>query len=199
MDSTGALYGDARLHTTLVGATAGNPAGITPDGLAQAVRNSVKLFADDAPQADDLTVLAVQYLGAVERYMRTFSCNDQAVVSTAKYLTEMLEKSGCSEAEKAQLLIALDEVVSNVVRCSGTSGVALEVRFSHAPRGVTVSVSDDGKPFNPLYVPEPDTKAPLEERTAGGLGILLLRKTMDDLNYRYAHGCNILSFQKFFK
>ncbi|MBR4519025.1 MAG: SpoIIE family protein phosphatase [Victivallales bacterium] len=199
MDSTGALYGDARLHTTLVGATAGDPAGITPDGLVQTVRNSVKLFADDAPQADDLTVLAVQYLGAVERYMRTFSCNDKAVANTSEYLTEMLEKNcKCSEAEKAQLLIALDEVVSNVVRCSGASGVALEVRFSRAPRGVMVSVSDDGKPFNPLYVPEPDTKAPLEERTPGGLGILLLRKTMDDLNYRYAHGCNILTFRKNF-
>ena len=199
MDSTGDLYGDARLHTTLVGATAGDPASITPDGLVQTVRNSVKLFADDAPQADDLTVLAVQYLGAVERYMRTFSCNDKAVASTSEYLTEMLEKNcKCSEAEKAQLLIALDEVVSNVVRCSGASGVALEVRFSRAPRGVTVSVSDDGKPFNPLYVPEPDTKAPLEERTPGGLGILLLRKTMDDLNYRYAHGCNILTFRKNF-
>ena len=198
MDPEGNLYGEGRLATTLVGAVSGEPDAVTPSGLDQAVRASVRLFADDAPQADDLTVLAIQYLGAVERYMRTFSCNDKAVSSTAEYLTAMLEKCNCSEMERSQLLIALDEVVSNVVRCSNASGIALEVRFSRAPRGVTVSVSDDGKPFNPLYVPEPNTKVPLEERTPGGLGILLLRKTMDDLNYRYAHGCNILSFRKNF-
>ena len=198
MNLDNALYGEGRLVNTLVGATAGEPSGVAPSALDQAVNESVKLFADEAPQADDITVMAIQYIGAIERYMRTFSCDAKTVENTAEYLSAMLEKSDCSESEKAQLMIALDEVVSNVVRCSGASGVALEVRFSREPRGVTVSVSDDGKPFNPLYVPPPDTKLPMEDRSSGGLGILLLRKTMDDLNYRYAHGCNVLSFQKLF-
>ena len=61
-----------------------------------------------------------------------------------------------------------------------------------------MSISDDGKPFNPLEVPPPDTKSPFEKRSPGGLGILLLQKTMDGLSYQYAHDCNILSLRKSF-
>ena len=198
MNQDGELYGDGRLVNSIVGATAGKPAAVTPDFLDQSVRDNVKLFAEEAPQADDLTVLVVQYVGAVERYMMTFSCDEKALSATREYLEMRLENCGCTSPEREQLLIALDEVVSNVVRCSGASGIALEVRFSRAKKGVTVSVSDDGKPFNPLQMPEPDTKLALEDRPTGGLGILLLRKIMDSLDYRYAHGCNIVSFRKNF-
>ncbi len=123
---------------------------------------------------------------------------EQLKRETEAYLARIRRTISESEAlvAKTQLLIALDEVVSNVVRCSGATGIAIEMRFSQAPKGVTVVLSDDGKPFNPLHVPTPDTKGSADERPVGGLGILLLRKTMDSLAYRYAHGCNILTFQK---
>ena len=92
----------------------------------------------------------------------------------------------------------LDEVVSNVVRCSGASGLAVTVRFPRDPRGADVSVSDDGTPFDPLGIPPPDLTLGADERPIGGLGIELMRRTMDGLAYRHAHGCNILSFRKNF-
>ncbi len=196
MNPAGALYGEERLAATLAQTMGAPRAAVSPQTLNRAVRNDVERFAKGAPQADDLTVLAVQYLSAVERYMRTFPCDASALEATMEYLSSMLDERGCPAAAKTQLLIALDEVVSNVVRCSGATGIAIEMRFSQAPKGVTVVLSDDGKPFNPLHVPTPDTKGSADERPVGGLGILLLRKTMDSLAYRYAHGCNILTFQK---
>jgi sigma-B regulation protein RsbU (phosphoserine phosphatase) len=193
MDPSGALFGDARLADTL--AAAGSQ---VPRALDVAVHAAVSAFAAGAPRADDLTVLAVQWLGAPERRVRTFPCDSDAVAASAAFVEETLDAAGCPPKPKAQLMIALDEVVSNVVRCSGASGLAITVRLSGDPRGATVSVSDDGKPFDPLRVPPPNTALSADERPIGGLGIELMRRTMDELSYRHAHGCNILSFRKLF-
>ena len=193
MDRTGALFGEERLAETLVAADTREPR-----ALDVAVHAAVAAFANGAPRADDLTVLAVQYLGPPERRMRTFPCTKEATAAAAAFLEEALDAAACPPRDKARLLMALDEVVSNVVRCSGASGLAVEVRFSRDPRGATVSVSDDGAPFDPLRIPPPDTTLSAEERPTGGLGVLLLRRTMDALSYRYAHGCNILVFRKNF-
>ena len=193
MDGSGALFGDARLADTL--AAAGSQ---VPRALDVAVHAAVSAFSAGAPRADDLTVLAVQWLGAPERRVRTFPCNADAVAASAAFVEEALDAAGCPMKPKVQLMVALDEVVSNVVRCSGASGLAVSVRFSGDPRGATVSVSDDGKPFDPLGVPPPDTSLSADERPIGGLGIELMRRTMDELSYRHAHGCNILSFGKRF-
>lgn len=193
MDCSGALFGEERLASTL--AAAGTQA---PRALDIAVHAAVSTFAAGAPRADDLTVLAVQYLGAPERRLRTFPCSDAAIPAASGFLEEALDAVGCPPKAKAQLLVALDEVVSNVVRCSGASGIAVEVRFSRDPRGVTLSISDDGTPFDPLRVPPPDTTLAPDDRPIGGLGLLLLRRTMNSLSYRRANGCNILSLRKDF-
>ena len=59
---------------------------------------------------------------------------------------------------------------------------------------LSATVSDDGKPFDPLSLPEPDIHAPIEERKVGGLGIHLLRKLMDTVEYRRTGERNELSF-----
>ena len=193
MDLSGALFGEDRLAATL--AATGSR---VPRALDVAVHAAVSAFSAGAPRADDLTVLALQWLGAPERRLRTFPNDADALAASAAFLEKTLDEAGCPPKDKARLLVALDEVVSNVVRCSGASGLAIEVRLSRDPRGATVSVSDDGKPFDPLRVPPPDTTLGADERPIGGLGMLLLRKTMDGLSYRHAHGCNILAFRKVF-
>ena len=64
------------------------------------------------------------------------------------------------------------------------------------PEEVRVDVEDDGQPFNPLAAPEADTTKPLEERTIGGLGIHLVRKLMDGLEYQRQEGKNLLLMKK---
>ena len=61
-----------------------------------------------------------------------------------------------------------------------------------------MEVSDDGRAFDPLSLPPPDTTLPPERRKAGGLGVHLVRKTMDEGSYRRVLGHNVVSFRKAF-
>jgi len=197
MNGSAELFSDERLLATLKAAQV-ESADDAANKLCNEVRRAVDGFASGTPQADDITVLSVQYLAAPVRYIHTFPSNDNALQDATAFLEERLDAADCPIKAKMQLLVALDEVFSNIIRCAGASGIALELRFSKKPFGLTMSVSDDGKPFDPLRQPLPDTSISPDERPVGGLGILLLRKTMDDLSYRYAHGCNILSMKKWF-
>jgi serine/threonine-protein kinase RsbW len=71
------------------------------------------------------------------------------------------------------------------------------VRLSAEPGEIKAEVEDDGEPFNPLEAPEPDTEKSLEERTIGGLGIHLVRKLMDRLEYKREGERNLLTVRKY--
>ena len=59
-----------------------------------------------------------------------------------------------------------------------------------------ISFIDSGKPFDPLALEDPDVTLSVEERGVGGLGIFLVKKTMDAVNYKYENGRNILQIEK---
>jgi len=70
------------------------------------------------------------------------------------------------------------------------------VSLSLQPGEIRVDVEDDGRPFNPLEAPEPDTTKPLEKRTIAELGIFLVRKLMNDLEYKRQGDRNLLTIKK---
>jgi anti-sigma regulatory factor (Ser/Thr protein kinase) len=85
------------------------------------------------------------------------------------------------ESSVHDLRLALDEIVSNVIRhgyAAGENG-AIEILADFEADRVRLEVRDAAKPFNPLLVPEPDLNIPIERRSRGGLGIFLVRKLMD--------------------
>ena len=67
---------------------------------------------------------------------------------------------------------------------------------THCPEGVRLILSDDGKPFDPLAQRDPDTTLCAEDRAIGGLGILIVKKTMSPVTYRRRNGQNILTMGK---
>jgi serine/threonine-protein kinase RsbW len=80
--------------------------------------------------------------------------------------------------------LALDEILSNIVRHGGPGAVApVGVTFSLDGGMVGVEIVDGTAPFNPLLAPAPDTSRPLHERQPGGLGIALVRQLMDETLY----------------
>ena len=96
-------------------------------------------------------------------------------------------QAGLAEAARWRVQVALDEILSNVVRhgrpASGAAAPAVVVRFAVEHDDVRVEVSDTAPPFNPLTVPAPDTTVPLEARPPGGLGIALVLALMDNVQY----------------
>src|SRR5262245_20782651 len=92
------------------------------------------------------------------------------------------------------ILLAMDESVSNTIRHGYTDRDPHEirVRVGLGDRELFLEVEDDARPFNPLEAPEPDTSRPVEERSLGGLGIHLVRRLMNSVEYRRKDGLNIL-------
>jgi anti-sigma regulatory factor (Ser/Thr protein kinase) len=94
-----------------------------------------------------------------------------------------------------RLTLALDEIVSNVIRHAFDDDAEhqIVVTLDVASDFVTATVVDDGVPFDPRDAPIPDLDAALDERQAGGLGMHLVRSTMDEIDYRREEGRNVLT------
>ena len=98
-----------------------------------------------------------------------------------------------------KLRLSIEETVENVVQYAYKDGIGwMEVGTDLDVNGLmlTITLKDAGKPFNPLEKEDPDINLPLEEREIGGLGIYLCKQLMDEVQYRYEDGCNILIMKK---
>jgi serine/threonine-protein kinase RsbW len=93
--------------------------------------------------------------------------------------------------------LVLEEIVTNVILYGCEDGLEHEisVRLSWEDPYIKLEVEDDGRPFNPLEAPPPDTGKPLAERQVGGLGIHLVREMMDELEYRRENDKNLLTLK----
>jgi serine/threonine-protein kinase RsbW len=101
------------------------------------------------------------------------------------------------QAAAAPVLIACDEIVSNIVNHGGADA-SVEVAVRVRDGQVDVEVLDGGAPFDPMAAAEPDTGLALEDRKVGGLGIYLVREMMDRIDYERRDGRNRLRFSKTF-
>jgi serine/threonine-protein kinase RsbW len=113
-------------------------------------------------------------------------------------LTEFGMQHGLSDNVMHDLSLALGEILTNIISYGYTDSGEHEItiRLSVESGEMRVDVEDDGRPFNPLEAPEADTTKPLEERTVGGLGVHLVRKLMDGLEYQRHEGKNLLVMKK---
>jgi len=114
-------------------------------------------------------------------------------------LVDLLEafgpQSGLTDDATFKLTLALDEIVANVVRhgFEDEGEHRIEVKVTVDDRTVTASVEDDGREFDPREAPVPDLDLPIEMRKPGGLGMHLVKATMDSVEYRRQDGRNILT------
>jgi len=99
-----------------------------------------------------------------------------------------------------QVRLATEEILVNVISYAypGQNGeVTVSADQTSGREGLRVEISDAGTPFNPLSKPTPDLTIPIKDRQIGGLGIFLLRETMNEVSYRRENGRNILTFIKY--
>lgn len=97
-----------------------------------------------------------------------------------------------------EVQLALEEQLTNVVRYaySDDREHRIKVRVTFRPPELRIEVEDDGCPFNPLQHPTPDLSQPIEQRPIGGLGIHMIRNTLDKVDYRRENERNILTMIK---
>lgn len=118
------------------------------------------------------------------------------------FAEEALEESGCPMKAQMQINIAIDEIFSNISYYAyqpNTGDVTVQLEISEEPAEVTITFIDQGIPYDPLSQEEPDTTLSADERKIGGLGIFMVKKSMDDLSYEYKDGKNILKMKKAFR
>ncbi len=118
-------------------------------------------------------------------------------------LAALTAAHGISKAVSWPMEVSLDEVMANVVEHAlGGRGVVatvdLELRLDVGvePPVCEMMVVDDGPEFDPLSVPEPDPALGIEERPIGGLGLALVRRLMDDVQYERRDGKNRLRLRR---
>ena len=97
---------------------------------------------------------------------------------------------------RMQLMVAADEIFANIVRYSQATSWSFGVTFTESPRAVTLVFEDDGVAFDPLEARDPDTTLSAADRPVGGLGILIVRKTMSPVTYARRDGLNVLTLGK---
>ena len=110
------------------------------------------------------------------------------------FIEEILTRECVARAAATRLYVAVDEIVANILQYSGAK--TLDVACAVDAEKVTISFSDDGIPYDPLEREDPDVTLSAEQRMIGGLGIFMVKKTMDEVTYAYRDGRNILTIMK---
>lgn len=113
-------------------------------------------------------------------------------------LDELAARSGLADASIGRLHLALEEHLANIISHGYEPGQqgTIVVRFALEPSILRVDIEDDGRPFNINDAPEVDTSLPLEKRPLGGLGIHMIRKSVDELEYRRSGSRNMVVLRK---
>ena len=200
-DSSHAQYGERRMLDVLAASR-----GKRPREIVDAMLAGVKTFVGDAPQSDDLTMVAIRYqVPAI--VMR----NDIQQIPT---LAEWIDSLHVPAELNMPINLALEETVTNVMLYAypGRNDGKVFVEYAEvdeaAPQGdgtqsgethskrMIFTISDSGIAFDPTQKAEVDTSLTAEERPIGGLGIHLVRQLMDEVRYERQDGKNILTLVK---
>jgi len=128
-------------------------------------------------------------------FTRTLSDGRAGFPAVLDDLESYLDSLGAPPSAIGPVLIALDEVVSNILDYGGDDP-RVEIAVTVGGGRVAVEIVDNGAAFNPMAQATPDTNLSVEDRAIGGLGIHLVRKLMDAVGYDRRDGLNRLHFSK---
>ena len=129
----------------------------------------------------------------------TIDATAENIAAVTDFVNEQLEARGCSMKVLAQIDIAIDELFGNIAHYAYDPGVGpatVRVELTEEPPSVVITFIDKGVPFDPLKKEDPDTSLSAGERQAGGLGIYMVKTSMDAVEYEYKDGQNIVKITK---
>ncbi len=129
----------------------------------------------------------------------TLQASVESLEKVLAFVDAHLEALACPMKTQMQIDVAVEEIYVNIATYAyapRTGEAQIRIETVSEPPSVRIEFRDHGIPFNPLARPDPDVTLSAEERQIGGLGIYMVKKSMDEIHYRYEDGQNILSFTK---
>lgn len=190
-DAHNELYGTDRMMDVL-----NYNKDLNSNDLLPAVKADIDKFVGQAPQFDDITMLSIELVPQKEAEMTKLSVKPtlENIDNVTMFVEEKLRDGGIKEKIIAVIDVAVDEIFSNIVHYSGATEATVGVRIWNGL--ITLRFADNGIHYDPTCKKDPDTDAPAEERNIGGLGIFIVKKTMNSMKYNYLEGFNILTLEK---
>ena len=192
-NAANALFGSERMLAALNTAETNEPAIIL-----ETVRQAVNAFVGEAEQFDDLTMLALTYHGSWQREL-TVEARRENWEKVFQFIEAGLQALSCPLKTCIQLETAAEELFVNVASYAypeGIGSITIRLKQLENPDRVQLCFIDQGSAYNPLQQQEPDITLSAEERGIGGLGIHMVRKSMDAFTYQYLDGSNIVTIEK---
>ena len=188
-NSKNELFGEERLLESL-----NSTKGMTVESICKKVKDDVESFVCEAEQFDDITMLCVRLNEIESDISITVVPSMETVSQVAEFMETEMEKFEVSPKISMKLLIAIDEIYSNIVRYSGATQATVSI--NKIENTLKLQFKDNGIPYNPLDAKEPDITASAEDRSIGGLGIFMVKKMLDNVEYKNIDNCNVLTLTK---
>ena len=180
MNAEGKLYGDETLIKYL-----NNHSRLGVSEILYSVSSSVDYYADGAPQADDITMLALEYGKATEKELaKMFPAGINQLEPITDFINTELDECRCPDKIRNEIDVCIEELYVNIVNYSGAQIVDIVTKHYISPAGICISIIDSGVPFDPVKHSDPKKVEKIEDAKVGGLGIEMVRKMTDVFMYR---------------
>ncbi|MGM9552298.1 MAG: SpoIIE family protein phosphatase [Clostridia bacterium] len=184
-DKNNQLYGEERLLKTV-----NQNIGKDTKDLCEAVKMEVDKFVGNAPQFDDITMLSVELKYIMDENSISVIADDKSIIPVSEFANSLTKKLSVVPKIANKVSIAVDEIYSNIINYSHAK--IATVSYSIDDSKLYMTFTDDGMEYNPLEAKEPDITLSAEKREIGGLGIFMVKKMTESMEYIYENDKNIL-------
>ncbi len=166
------------------------------EDLLNSINKKLTEFAQGTEQSDDITLLALKYKAIViPTEKKSYEANKNNMHDIVAWSEEYCDKLKMDEMHKMKFSIAIEELFSNISNYAypdASGNVEIELSTSAEKKEISAKFTDSGVPYNPLAKKDPNINLPAQDRQIGGLGILMVKKSMDSVSYSYENDLNIL-------
>ena len=171
-----------------------------PTNICKNMLNDVTSFMGMNDQFDDITMLCMEYIGYEDNaYHLTIPADKEKISSGIEPIVSFLKEMGVNHKVTYKVEMALEEILVNIASYAyapNKGDIKIDYELTESPRMISITITDEGKEFNPLEKEDPNILLPTEEREVGGLCLFIVKKTMDEVKYQRINNKNVLILKK---